>query len=172
MRKVPPVIRAVLVQFALLAFLAVPNAVTVLFGTTVILKTVPVDPRDFFRGQYVALTFAASRAPYEREPASEVPRVGQTVYVPLRETRDGTWEAGAARLERPRTGVFLRGEVQERSGAHVRVRYGIEQYFASETEARRYEALAGSGLQAVVRVRRDGTARLQKLAMPAGGARP
>ena len=33
---------------------------TIVTGTTVLLETVPVDPRDIFRGDYVTLNYAIS----------------------------------------------------------------------------------------------------------------
>ena len=51
-----------------------------LMGKTVILKTQPVDPFDFFRGQYLIINYEISGV-----NLSEVFKEGDTVYVSLKE---------------------------------------------------------------------------------------
>lgn len=114
-----------------------------------------MDPRDLFRGDYVILSYAFSRASGEASGAPE----GSTVYAVL--MRDGNhWRADRFTYQKPTEGVFLRGKVL--SGG--RVEYGIESYFVQEGTGRKYEdAVRSRTLIAELRVNRDGTAALHAL---------
>ena len=50
------------------------RAIPLLTGQTVLVKVVPVDPRELFRGDYVQLSYDFSRVPPERcaRPAGEL----------------------------------------------------------------------------------------------------
>src|SRR3982750_2863081 len=63
--------------FILLAMIAV-REVPLVMGQTVLVRVVPVDPRDMFRGDYVRLSYAFSRIPpSEVEGMSAVERGGR-----------------------------------------------------------------------------------------------
>lgn len=47
----------ILIPFFILIFMTITPILTLSFGKTVILKTVPYDPTDAFRGDYVALSY-------------------------------------------------------------------------------------------------------------------
>lgn len=117
---------------------------TLRFGKTVLLQTVPVDPRDLFRGDYVVLRYEVSSVINygEFQP-------GDTVYLPLYlDVRDGgtvsdggtVWKAQRYASSRPEPDweVFLKGTVGGSTGAGPsgdpisEVEYGIEQYFVPE----------------------------------------
>ena len=94
-----------------------------LMGKTVILKTQPVDPFDFFRGQYLTINYEISRV-----NLSEGFKEGDTVYVSLKEGDDKIWHADKLLLNKPEGGVFIRG-IAKQSWRGLAVDYGIEQYF-------------------------------------------
>jgi len=126
----------------------------VAFGQHVLLRVEPVDPRDPFRGQYVALR-------YEINGAGPVDGVasGTRIYVPLH--RDGeAWTGSFATTSRP-DGTYIRGRV--RGG---RIEFGIEQYYADEDEAARLgAALASRRVYAAVALGSDGRATLRRLVL-------
>jgi len=124
----------------------------VTFGERVLLRATPVDPRDPFRGQYVALRYEISSL----DPAG-APE-GARVYVRL--FRDGgEWRGAYAGTEEPEEGPFVRGRVRD-----GRIEYGIEQYYADEDEARRLEAaLARHRVYADVALGPGGRATLRRL---------
>ncbi len=111
------VIFGILILF--IGFLSLPY----LFGKTIVLKTMPVDPFDVFRGQYVVINYEISNI-----PAISGAREGQTVYVLLEEREDGIFYYKSAQLEKPE-GIFIKGRVNYISNDQMRVEYGIEQYF-------------------------------------------
>ena len=94
-----------------------------LTGTTVILKTQPVDPFDLLRGQYLTISYEISRVDLPAEA-----KEGDSVYVLLKEGDDKIWHAGSVSLTRPDSGVFIRG-IARNSWRGLSVEYGIEQYF-------------------------------------------
>jgi len=124
----------------------------VAFGQHVLLRVEPVDPRDPFRGQYVALRYSIGAY----VPPGSV--TGTRVYVPLH--RDGdVWTGTFATTSRPDGGTYIRGQV--RGG---RIEFGIEQYYADEDEARELgTALAERRVYADVALGSTGRATLTRL---------
>lgn len=138
----------VLQVIALLGFARV-REFTLRTGQEIVLQTVPVDPRDLFRGDYVVLRYEISRvATYDYFSA------GDTAYVSL--TQQGeVWTAVAASRRRPsKDALFLRGRViqfvsgeprqgpsrqGQPSGPQIEVEYGIESYFVPEGTGRDIE---------------------------------
>ena len=94
-----------------------------LAGTTVILKVQPVDPFDFFRGQYLTINYEISTV-----NLPESIKEGDKVYVSLKEGDDKIWHYDKALLNKPESGVFIRGTAKK-SWRGLSVEYGIEQYF-------------------------------------------
>ncbi len=127
---------AVGVQLAILAGMVASREVTLLYGRTVVLQTVPVDPRSLFSGDYVRLRYGISN-PNSLKPLDGKPpaRRGETLYVLFRE-RNGDWEPLGYQRSWPagREEPFMRGTV---SG--VTIEYGIETYYVPEGQGREIE---------------------------------
>ena len=118
------------------------------------LQVEPVDPLDFFRGEYVALQYPISRVTLDGTRWEE----GDVVYVPLRRV-DGHWTGEEGFRERPGE-PFIQGRFRRGGG----VEYGIETFFVQEGEARRYEqAMFQRRLYADVVLDENGKARLKDL---------
>jgi uncharacterized membrane-anchored protein len=118
------------------------------------LQVQPVDPVDFFRGEYVALQYPISRIPLDGTRWDP----GDAVYVPLRKI-DGHWTGEKGFRERPGD-PFIQGRLKRGGG----VEYGIETFFVEEGQARRYEeAMFQRRLYADVVIDDDGQARLKDL---------
>ena len=94
-----------------------------LTGTTVILDTLPIDPFDPLRGQYVVINYEISTLPSIADT-----NVGQTVFVSLAPNDEGIWEAQKASLTKP-SNIFIRGTTKRYSGNEMTIEYGIEQFF-------------------------------------------
>ncbi len=123
------------------------------FSRHVLLAVHPLDPRDPFRGQYVALR-------YEIGDRTDGLPDGSRAYVRLhREDGSDVWVAGDVASERPDGGSFIRGRVEG-----GRIAFGIERYYTSEAGARRYDrALARDRVYADVALGRGGRASLDRL---------
>ena len=146
---------AVAFQLLLMAGLILSKQATLWTGRPVVLETVPVDPRDLFRGDYVVLSYKISAL--DPVQVSLPPRVerGQSVYVSLRrpDPPDRFWTASAVSLEKPTDGAttFLRGRALEaypggrapdfRPADRLRLEYGIESYFVPEGKGRDLESV-------------------------------
>ncbi len=132
-------------------------------GETVLLRTVPVDPRDLFRGDYVILNYEISRIPSEGISGQlgqvGVFEQGRTVYVSLVPEDDGRhWRADRFSFEQP-SGLSIRGTITRGR----RIEFGIESYFVQEGEGLKYERAVRQGLSARVAVAPDGKAALTGL---------
>ena len=85
-------------------------------GKEVRLRTVPVDPRDLFRGDYVVLSYAISTV--EAADSDSKFERGDTVYVTLVPGPDGFAQAKTASHARPETAgpeVVIAGRVTSAS---------------------------------------------------------
>ena len=131
-------------------------------GREYVLDTRPVDPRDIFRGDYVALRYEISSLNYCCY------QVGDTIYVTLEE-RDGVWHASGHEHEPPSDAQpFIRGQVGRipaGSGRPIDVEYGIESYFVPEEPARHEARIRQANGQVRVRVHGppSGTAVIKEL---------
>jgi uncharacterized membrane-anchored protein len=154
-------------QLVILVGMIALRALPLITGQTVLVRVVPVDPRDLFRGDYVILSYDFSRvSPEGMEGLAEKDRYtrkweGRTVYVPLVPDSDGVHlRAGKTTVVKPATGPFLRGQMQ-RYGS---VQFGIESYFVQEGTGRRYEqAIQSRKLSAELAVTSSGQAALRGL---------
>jgi len=127
------------------------NEIKLATGTDVVLRTEPVDPRDLFRGRYVALRYSISNLP---APGA---RPGDVVYVPLYRV-NGHWEGRGAFREPPDDDVtFVRGRFTGNG-----IEYGIESLFVDEDVAPELERAAGrQELYIDVVLDDDGRARIE-----------
>jgi uncharacterized membrane-anchored protein len=147
--------------------------------TEIRLRTVPVDPRDLFRGDYVVLNYAISTiAAAKGEPAF---RRGDTVYVTLTRDPDGFSRAVAASMSRPAaTGsdVVIAGRVVSTNACGVneagefdcsternrlRVAYGLESYFVPQGSGKAIETTDKARIEIVAAVSESGEAAIKRL---------
>ena len=145
-------------QLVILVTMTVLRIAPLVTGETILLRVIPVDPRDLFRGDYVILGYDFSRPGAGFETAAGA---GQTVYVQLEPEADGRhWRMAGISTSRPSGGKFLRGQGTGRNG----VECGIESYYVQEGTGRQYEqAIRNQQLSAEVAVTADGQAALQGL---------
>lgn len=133
---------AALLQLALLALMVFDHAHTLRAGTEVTLQTRPVDPRDFLRGDYVALGYDISQLPanlLQDQPGN--PRK-PIVFVKLAPNRDGLYEAISVHTEPvPVQGreVLIRGRITSFDVYKLWIRYGLESYFVPQGEGKKLE---------------------------------
>lgn len=128
---------AVSFQLLVLTGLASVKAYTLAYGRTVTLRTVPVDPRDIFRGDYVRLNYEISSVPSKKDFKS-----GQEVYVVLKQG-DKYWSAERIAEQLPvldSEQIALKGKIEWEHPQDVwHVRYGIEQMFVEEGTGKNLE---------------------------------
>ena len=157
-------IAAVVLQVLILFGMMVPRGSALLTGETVLLRVVPVDPRDLLRGDYVILGYEISRVPpggIQGLGSFDEGR-GQTVYVTLIPEPDGQhYRGGGMSTQPPPPGVrFIRGTLT----GPARIEFGIESYFVQEGKGKEYEdAIRSRRLSAEVALTPDGRAALRGL---------
>ncbi len=140
-------------------------------GREIVLKTKPVDPRDFFRGHYARLGYEISAIPHSAMKTGEKPKRGQSIYVAVRKGEDGLWHfAGVAFASWPgrvpEDVVLLKGRVRHAWSKEIRVEYGIERYFAPRQRALQIERKGRDGrrpMGVVLRVSPRGEAAIAGL---------
>ena len=143
-------------------------------GSEVVLRTLPVDPRDLMRGDYVILSYDISRLPAHMISGQPKRKSGLNyIYVVLAKQADGLWEAKRAQFDVPdalKDGeIFLRGEVEAPfqlfdSYSILPVVYGIERYYVPEGEGLAVEnAQRDSNVDIVLSVNEKGVAAIRAL---------
>lgn len=130
----------VALQVLFLVAEAVTSQMALERGRIVVLKTVPVDPRSMFMGNYMALSYEISTVHLESVSLEVTDtsrlREGATVYVGLDPGKPYA-RLRALRVDRPPrdTGIpFLRGRIADRYDSTIHVVYGLERYYIPEEE--------------------------------------
>ena len=113
----------VLVLVVVLSFILY-NQWPFMTGKKIVLATQPVDPFDPFRGQYMAINYEISRI-NDIEGFKE----GDSVYISLKEDKQGIWRKEGVSKLKPNKGDFIKGEVTSVYRNSIRIEYGIEQFF-------------------------------------------
>lgn len=136
-------------------------------GQEIQLKTVPVDPRSLFRGNYARLRYDISNIKAEDINRLKTPRHGEIIFVKLRAEADSQYAYEGVGFKKPETGVYIRGRVQTkrgiRSAGTYQIKYGIEAYFAPKAKALKIEReMRNKGL-AKVMVAKNGKATLKEI---------
>ncbi|MBB2674846.1 UNVERIFIED_ORG: putative membrane-anchored protein [Rhizobium esperanzae] len=141
-------------------------------GTEVLLKTAPVDPRDFLRGDYVVLNYDISTVPVQTVSGGIPAEPGErTLWVRLKKQGDGFWTVTESSFQtlppQPET-VILRSQPFYSGGLaagdSIRVEYGIERYYVPESQGKPLEEARNDGNVAIaVRVAPDGSAQIRSL---------
>ncbi|SEM97042.1 Uncharacterized membrane-anchored protein [Mesobacillus persicus] len=138
-------ILACLVPIGILLGMTITPIYTLITGDEIILRTIPVDPTDLFRGDYVVLRYEAEEVPsslLEKEVRTEldIGRYDLEVYVSL-DYKNGTHAPSSVSLNRPDSGLYLKGELSYIGpswnggveGAEVAyISYSLDKYFVED----------------------------------------
>ena len=132
-------------------------------GRSVLLKTVPVDPRDILMGDYVILNYEISQFPNYRRHIFEY---NKPIYVKLGLNDDNIAYIDRITEEKPKN-LFLKGTMAScpstiplfRSGRCIS--YGIESYYVKEHEGRKLERDLTNGTLVEVSIDRHGSAKVK-----------
>jgi uncharacterized membrane-anchored protein len=118
----------VAIQVALVLGLLGVRQLTLRTGQSVLLRVEPIDPVDFFRGEYVVLSYSVSEVQSSWLAGPPLQK-GETVYMAL--ARSGRFVERAEVSRTPPTDAFafLKGTVTSADKTHCRVAYGIESWF-------------------------------------------
>ncbi len=153
---------AIALQFFVLSGMVVKAALPLWTGTEIRLKTVPVDPRSMFRGNYARLNYDIGTLPDTVLIDTDSLRKGVVVYVLLQIEENGLYGFMGASLEKPDNGVFLRGRIASDYSPY-RIKYGIEAFFAPKHKALQLERELRDGGVAVLMVADSGRVTLKDI---------
>ena len=153
-------VAAIAFQLVVLVGMVVNAALPLWTGTEIRVRTVPVDPRSMFRGNYAWLAYEFGTLPEDALAGEEDLRVGEVVYVRLERGEDGASEFAGGSLDPPTEGVFLRGRLATVISPY-RVRFGIEAFFAPKERALELEKDLRNGGTALLMISESGRAALK-----------
>ncbi len=141
-------------------------------GADALLKTAPVDPRDFLRGDYVVLNYDISSVPVVSIVGGVPQEQGQkSLWVRLKPGDGGFYGIAESSFERlpelPGTVVLHSRPFYSygpTSADHIRVEYGIERYYVPEGQGTALEKARQDGdVSIAIRVASDGTPQIRSL---------
>jgi uncharacterized membrane-anchored protein len=181
--RVPALARtalAALVLCGLVLAMVVERAAILRNGATIRLSTVPVDPRDLFRGDYVVLDYGISTINLTRIGAAADLRRDEPIQVGVRAGGNGQAEvvrviragqpseAGLIWLGSKAGSVMdcFRGFVGascSEGDKVMRVRYGLESYFVPQGEGRAIETTQASRVEILAAVNAAGASAIKAL---------
>lgn len=144
------IVAAILIQFLVLAWMAGEREIVHRTGRTVYLRTMPVDPQDYFRGDYVHLNYEISTIgkPLWRDGLKDrkqddysYRRRGQDVriYTALKVGERGIAELQYVTDRKPEKDFFIRGRLQNTWSNSIQALYGIEAYFVQQDKGQELE---------------------------------
>ncbi|MBM4765210.1 GDYXXLXY domain-containing protein [Bacillus sp. B15-48] len=166
-KRTKRLILACLVPVVILVGMTVTPLYTLLNGDEVILRTIPVDPTDLFRGDYVSLKYEAEEIPsslVEKEVRQKLDTgmYNIEVYVSL-ELQDAVHVPTKVSLIKPDTDLYLKGRLSyigptwdgRIEGKEVAfIRYSLDKYFVEDNTGLELEEASRNGkIHATVKVK-------------------
>ena len=181
--RIPALARAglaALVLCGLVLAMVVERAAILRDGATIRLATLPVDPRDLFRGDYVVLDYGISTINLTRIGAAADLRRDEPIQVGVRAGGNGQAEvvrviragqpseAGLIWLGSKAGSVMncIRGSIGascSEGDKVMRVRYGLESYFVPQGEGRAIETTQASRVEILAAVNAAGASAIKAL---------
>lgn len=154
-KRTKQLVLACLVPVIVLLGMTVKPLYTLFNGEEIILQTVPVDPTDLFRGDYVTLRYEAEEIPvqlvddkvrkkmqngtYQLDVYVHLQKKNE-VHVPVRVT-----------LDKPDEGVYLKGKLDyigeafENKQETAFIRYSLDKYFVEDNTGEELEKASARG---------------------------
>lgn len=158
----------VLIQVAVLVFMAAKQEYILAAGTKILLKCEPVDPRSLFSGDYVILNYAdLSRIHLNdvkmKDTADSEFKTNDVVYLALEKPKTGKyWKAAAGSHDiawlKQNYKIVIRGRVNN----YNNIRFGLEDYFVPQNEGKIIEQDLDN-VSVEVSVMPDGSSAISRL---------
>ncbi|MFS1513801.1 GDYXXLXY domain-containing protein [Chengkuizengella sp. SCS-71B] len=137
---------ALILQVCFLLSISLSNYSVEWFGEELRLKTVPVDPRDLFYGDYVILHYEINDIPKTLWQEVNLPDIGEKLTIGLIEEK-GYYTVASIGHVKPKDAVeahiYLEAVVSKIRPNSIFVEYGIEKYYVPEGEGRELEQQRG-----------------------------
>jgi uncharacterized membrane-anchored protein len=169
----PTVIAVALIQSAVLAWMVYGRVSLLKTGREMTVNVIPVDPRDFFRGDYVILGYDFTNTGDVMLPSGT--RQGDRIYATVKPEGGSKWSLVSIAAKYPDKtdagSMVLKGVARyvsrgsdPSSPSPGRVSYGIESYFVPEGTGRVLETqIRDKKIEAVLAVGSDGETAIKAL---------
>ena len=136
-------IAVVILPLAAMLYSQIVNFTILAFGEQVLLETMPIDPRDILRGDYVTLNYkislideeiladALGEADEDFDYLDYREHAGREIFVTLQKDEIGIGTVKSLSVTRPQGELYLRGAIVI-AGRLSGVNYGIGVYYVPE----------------------------------------
>ncbi len=142
------------IWFVVIASMVAKNEYTLRYGKEVYLKTVPVDPRDLMRGDYVVLNYEIAQL---RSKARYMPN--KPLYLVLDVNDDNVASLRYISITKPAENrFFITGKIKPNRPNIIE--FGIESYFVPEGEGKKLEEELTDGTLIKVAIDGNGVAKV------------
>ncbi|MDR1916007.1 MAG: GDYXXLXY domain-containing protein [Synergistaceae bacterium] len=137
-----------ILPIAIMFYTPIVNFTILHIGARALLETIPVDPRDLLRGDYVILDYRITEIPDELLPQGVDTNddnyyrknIGDDVYVTLELDDAGVASISRVSLERPADGLYIKGTLFKNwSRIQYSCDYGLGAYYVPEGTGRELE---------------------------------
>lgn len=133
------------------------------YGKEVLLKTVPVDPRDLFMGDYVILNYDIAQIRGSKYNFPE----NTTVFVTLKTDKNNVASVSNISTLPPSSGLYLKGKTGKCNTTSMFfkngrcINFGIESYYVKEKTGRQLENDLRDGAFVKVLIDKNGNAKVK-----------
>lgn len=129
------------------------NESILITGREIRLEILPVDPRDFLRGDYISLSYKISSPEHRRDRF----KGEKKVYVELK-LLNGNYTLDNITITKPKNSLFIVGDYSNERF----IRFpNIQKYFIKEGEGKKLEKELVNGGYAKILVDKNGNARIK-----------
>ncbi|MGI8314471.1 GDYXXLXY domain-containing protein [Halobacillus mangrovi] len=145
----------VFLQILFLSLMSISFYVMDAMGETIKLKTAPVDPRDPFYGDYVALSYEVEQIPEEQWAVEKELERGDRVFLLLESNNEGVYELVEAskiwkEAEENQTVLRARYLWHDEMNKTYQVDIGLNRYYVEENTGEYYEERIGESVVEIV----------------------
>lgn len=146
----------------IISIITINNEIIIRTGQEVLLRTVPVDPRDLLRGDYVTLAYEIGQQPQDYQYPKNV-----DVYVSLKLDENNIATISDISNHAPQHKLYLKGKISScnttiplyKNGTCIN--YGIESYFVKEHKGKELEQQLSKGALVKVAIDKRGLAKIK-----------
>lgn len=152
---------------AIISFWVIKSEYILITGRKVLLKTIPVDPKDLLMGDYVILNYDISQVPEQYKNVKY--KQNEEVYVVLKTDKDNI--ATIDRIQtysKPDEPLYIKGKISQcntiiplwKTGTCIN--YGIESYYVKEHTGKDLEKNLRDGALVKISIDRHGNAKIKE----------
>jgi uncharacterized membrane-anchored protein len=156
------IVIALFIPVLILLSLLFKPMMTLQYGQTIHLQTVPYDPTDLFRGDYVDLFYDMNQISLKKTDVKYLPETydteslkSMTIYAVLRPSANSNlYEIAYYTMRRPDEPLYLKGTIQyaytdgsveSKDNLVLNIDFGIDKYYIEENSGQTIEEAARKG---------------------------